>query len=172
MRSEVQVAVKVLNTIVGTSIRKLRNQVEEKFWPWEVSAQKAALKAAGIVEGLDGVVRGAFVCLLTRAFEDVVDNNTENDNEKLVPLLDLLQHSEEPNVRHGIDDGNVVRVTARQNLEAGTELLNQYRSELEESMPYSRFFTRFGFVPGIVSDEIFSLLQDQSSIFFAQKREI
>jgi hypothetical protein len=90
----------------------------------------------------------------------------------MVPLLDMLQHSDEPNVSHLMrtSDGTV-EVRARQALAAGDELLNQYRSELEESMPYHRFFTRFGFVPGIV-EPIPNLLKDKSSIFFAQKAEV
>lgn len=172
LRQEVGVATSVLNTIAGTTVRRWRGEVEEKFWPWEVSAQKAAIKAAGLVEGLDAAVRGAFVCILTRAFEDVA--KSDDNGEKLVPLLDLLQHSDEPNIRHVMqtENDNTVQVTARNTLEPGTELLNQYRSELEESMPYSRFFTRFGFVPGIPPDELPDLLRDQSSIFFAQKREV
>jgi len=86
--------------------------------------------------------------------------------------LDMLQHSETPNVRHGMrkDDGTV-EVRARRPISRDTELLNQYRSEEEESMPYSRFFTRFGFVPGIL-EPMENLLMDKSSIFYPQKAEV
>lgn len=86
--------------------------------------------------------------------------------------LDMLQHSETPNVRHGMrkEDGTV-EVRARSRIEKDTELLNQYRSEEEESMPYSRFFTRFGFVPGIL-EPMENLLGDKSSIFYPQKAEV
>jgi hypothetical protein len=106
---------------------------------------------------------------LTRAFQDGDDD--EGDEEKLVPMLDLLQHGV-PNISHVMRkvDG-CVEVRARRKLEAQEELLNQYRSELEESMPYHRFFTRFGFVPGI-QEPIQNLLRDKSSIFFAQKAEV
>ena len=67
-------------------------------------------------------------------------------------------------------DGTVV-VRARRDLKAGEELFNQYRSEEDESMPYHRFFSRYGFVPGIV-ENIPDLLRDRSSIFFAQKAEV
>lgn len=62
-------------------------------------------------------------------------------------------------------------VRARRDLQAGEELFNQYRSETEETMPYHRFFSRYGFVPGI-TENIPDLLKDKSSIFFAQKAEV
>ena len=118
----------------------------------------------GPVEGLSEAVTGAMVSILTRSFQD-----GENDEEKLVPMLDMLQHSDEPNIRHVMRkiDGTV-EVRARRDLKAGEELLNQYRSEEEETMPYSRFFTRYGFVPGIL-EPMQDLLRDKSPIFFARK---
>ena len=115
-------------------------------------------------------MKGAFVCLLTRAFQD--DNDEGTDEEKLVPLLDMLQHSDTPNVRHAMRKADgTVEVRARCDIPSGTELFNQYRSEEEETMPYSRFFTRFGFVPGITED-MENLLRDKSSIFYPKKVEI
>ena len=80
------------------------------------------------------------MCLLTRAFQDDTAGDDINDEEKLVPLLDMLQHSEEPNVSHVMlrESNGDVEVRSRRALEAGEELLNQYRSEMEESMPYHR----------------------------------
>jgi hypothetical protein len=133
-------------------------------WPWLQQPEKGKEE---MLEGLPDVMKGAFVCLLTRAFED-----GDSDNEKLIPLLDMMQHSDTPNVSHAMrkEDGTV-EVRARRALEPGEELLNQYRPELEETMPYHRFFTRFGFVPGI-QEPIENLLLDKSSIFFAQKAEV
>jgi hypothetical protein len=169
LRKEVDVAIRVLNTIVGKSIREFRGDyLDSGFqWPWEKAAQASEEKLKGPPEGLAEAVKGAFVCMLTRAFED-----GDGDEEKLVPMLDMLQHSDEPNISHAMrkSDG-AVEVRARQDLTAGQELLNQYRSELEETMPYHRFFTRFGFVPGI-QEEMTNLFEDKSSIFFAQKAEI
>lgn len=165
LREEVSLATKVLNSILSKSIRIYRGeQVDSGFkWPWEV--QPAEPEA--IVDGLSEAVIGAFVSVLTRAFED-----GDDDEEKMVPLLDMLQHSDYPNVSHVMRKADgTVEVRARQVLAAGEELLNQYRPELEESMPYHRFFSRFGFVPGI-QEPIQNLLQDKSSIFFAQKAEI
>ena len=157
LRREVALAIKVLDTIIG---RKVATSV---LFPWQTdnSPRKP-------VEGLPEAVKAAFVCLLTRAFQD----DGGGDEEKLVPLLDMLQHSDQPNVSHVMrkDDGTV-EVRARRSIEAGEELLNQYRSEMEENMPYHRFFTRFGFVPGI-QEPIKNLLSEKSSIFFAQKAEV
>ena len=168
LREEVDLAIRVMGAITGKSIRVARGEETEKgfSWPWETKNNNNN-NAQGIPEGLPEAIKGAFVCLLTRAFQD-----GDGDEEKLVPLLDMLQHSETPNVRHAMrkDDGTV-EVRAREKIEAGTELLNQYRSEEEENMPYSRFFTRFGFVPGIL-EPMENLLLDKSSIFYPQKAEV
>lgn len=156
LRREVAVAIKVLDTIIGRPVSTF-------LFPWQKDDSPRMP-----VEGLPEAVRAAFVCLLTRAFQD----DDDGDEEKLVPLLDMLQHSDQPNVSHQMrkDDGTV-EVRARRSLEPGDELLNQYRSEMEESMPYHRFFTRFGFVPGI-QEPIENLLLQKSSIFFAQQAEV
>ena len=168
LRDEVDLACTVLDGIVGKTVRTFRGEStgDSGFkWPWEVTIENTT--PAGPVKGLEQAVKGAFVSILTRAFED-----GEEDEEKLVPILDLLQHSEEPNISHVMrkEDGRV-EVRARRALAPDEELLNQYRSELEETMPYHRFFTRFGFVPGI-QEPIPNLLRDKSSIFFAQKAEV
>lgn len=159
LRQEVAIAIKVLDTIIGRPVGTI-------LFPWQKdnSPRKP-------VEGLPEAVKAAFVCLLTRAFQDENDS-ASGDEEKLVPLLDMLQHSDQPNVSHIMrkDDGTV-EVRARRSLAAGEELMNQYRSEMEENMPYHRFFTRFGFVPGI-QEPIESLLREKSTIFFAQKAEV
>lgn len=163
LREEVDYAITVLDAIMGKSIQLYRGEIEDGFkWPWEVQPPPE-----GPVKGLSQAVKGAFVSLLTRAFQD-----GDDDEEKFVPLLDMLQHSDDPNVSHAMrkDDGSV-EVRAIKALSQGDELLNQYRSEREETMPYHRFFTRFGFVPG-VQEDLQNLLQDKSSIFFAQKAEV
>ena len=166
LREEVAFATKIMSAIVGKSIRVARGEeIDDGGFsrPWEVKAPPPE----GPPEGLTEAIKGAFVCLLTRSFQD-----GEGDEEKLVPMLDMLQHSENPNVRHAMrkSDGTV-EVRARCEIQPGSELFNQYRSEEEESMPYSRFFTRFGFVPGI-TEPMENLLKDKSSIFYPQKAEI
>lgn len=167
LRSEVDLAVKVINGIVASSVRAARGEETESSgfsWPWEMKQA-----SSGLVDGIDGAVKGAFVSLLTRSFED----GDEDNGEKLVPLLDMLQHSKEPNVSHVMrkDDGTV-EVRAKRKLAAGDELLNQYREEEEEKMPKHRFFSRFGFVPGASVQEIPQMLEDPTSIFYPQKAEV
>jgi SET domain len=184
LRQEVELATTVLNRIIGKSVREHRGETggseasdTSAFkWPWQIAQEKADENARldKVVDGLPEAVTGAFVCLLTRSFQEDVDG-TSNGQEKLVPLLDMLQHSDVPNVSHstkyGSEDYGTVVVIARRRIEAGEELLNQYRPELEESMPYHRFFSRFGFVPGI-EEPIVNLLRDKSPIFVAQTAEI
>jgi hypothetical protein len=168
LRQEVDLATQVLEGIVGPSIREYRGEkVESKSefsWPWERNKEQPDLEP---VQGFKGAVTGAFVTILTRSFQD-----GDDDGEKLVPMLDMLQHSDDPNIRHVMRsmDGTV-EVRARRDLIAGDELLNQYRSEEEETMPYNRFFTRYGFVPGI-NEPMQDVLRDRSPIFFSQKVEV
>lgn len=170
LRKEVQLAIRVLNSIIAKAIQNeqqttLEYNVPGFQWPWQQQKREDAARPT-TVEGLAEAVTAAFVILLTRAFQD------NESHEKLVPLLDLLQHEDEPNVSHIMRKADgTVEVRARRDLQPGDELLNQYRSELEETMPYHRFFTRFGFVPGI-QEPIQNLLDDRSSIFFAQKAEV
>ena len=173
LRQEVEFATNIMYKVLGPSIRVARGEdVDEggfninRMLPWKAKPPAPEEPPEGFPEAM----KGAFVCLLTRAFQD--DYDEDGDEEKLVPLLDMLQHSDTPNVRHAMRkvDGTV-EVRARCDIPSGTELFNQYRSEEEETMPYSRFFTRFGFVPGITED-MENLLRDKSSIFYPQKAEI
>jgi hypothetical protein len=69
------------------------------------------------------------------------------------------------------NDEGTVEVKARCGIAAGEEIFNTYREEEEMNMPYHRFFSRFGFVPGI-QEPVKNLLKDKSSIFFAKRLEI
>jgi hypothetical protein len=146
LREEVSLAIRVLGPMVSKPIRVAKGQETTNLgfrFPWQVQEQSGVgvvgsdNRGGPIPDQLAEAIRGAFVCLLTRSFQD------DGDEEKLVPLLDMLQHSETPNVRHAMRrvDG-AVEVRARCSIGAGSELWNQYRSEEEETMPYSRFFTR------------------------------
>lgn len=169
LRKEVQLAIRVLERIIGKAIQNEQpttpgNNDPGFQWPWQ--RKREDVSRLPPVEGLAEAIEGAFVILLTRAFQD------NESHEKLVPLLDLLQHADEPNISHIMRKADgTVEVRARRDLQTGDELLNQYRSELEDTIPYHRFFTRFGFVPGI-QEPIQNLLDDRSSIFFAQKAEV
>ena len=77
LRQEVGLAIRVMAAITGKSIRVSRGEESEGFsWPWDSKPQ-----ATGPPDGLPEAVKGAFVCLLTRAFQD-----GDGDEEKLVPM--------------------------------------------------------------------------------------
>ncbi len=191
LREEVALSITVLGPLLKRSVRMARGDLStdplERFksmLPWEQFQNDNEDLNEILDDKLIGdAIKGAFVTLLTRSFADDSDETDSTDaddadddddddeySEKLVPLLDLLQHSDAPNVRHSVV-GEAVEVRARIPIPAGSELYNQYRSEEEESMPYSRFFTRFGFVPGI-DEPIENLLLDKSPIFYPQTAEV
>uniref|UniRef100_A0A7S4EKT8 SET domain-containing protein n=1 Tax=Pseudo-nitzschia australis TaxID=44445 RepID=A0A7S4EKT8_9STRA len=186
LREEVALSIKVLGPALKRSVRVARgeetattNALERlsSLLPWQRSKQVGDTSDSIDDKLVADAIKGAFVTLLTRSFQD--DESSEEDGcEKLVPLLDLLQHSDTPNVRHNVVSNEnseyedfAVEVRARLDIPAGSELWNQYRSEEDEAMPYSRFFTRFGFVPGI-NEPIENLLLDKSTIFYPQQAEI
>ncbi len=193
LREEVALSIQVLGPLLKRSVKMARgdlstNPIERltSLLPWQQFQKDNEDDLDEILDEqlIGDAIKGAFVTLLTRSFADDKDDDDndektsieENDDdedeysEKLVPLLDLLQHSDTPNVRHSVVV-DAVEVRARVDIEAGSELWNQYRSEEEESMPYSRFFTRFGFVPGI-DEPVENLLLDKSPIFYPQKAEV
>ena len=117
-------------------------------------------------EDIERAVRGAFVSILTRAFAQEESDDEEN---RLVPLLDMLQHNAEPNVRHRseVDDETgeaCVVVRARQPLKAGTELLNCYNDQLLDNP--AKFLSRFGFVPGYSVGEFVATIK-RPGIFYS-----
>lgn len=174
LRSEVKVARRILNTIVGPSILKARGEWEEEkplipFLEWTKPPEQTLKEP---VSGLGRAVTGAFVILLTRAFDDDFDKEIDGeDAERLIPVLDMLNHNNEPSVTYKTNKEGTVEVKARRNIKAGDEIYNRYREEEEMNMPYHRFFSRFGFVPGI-TEPVKNLLKDKSSVFFAKRREI
>lgn len=179
LRNEVKVARKLLNAIVGPTVLRARmsetqREKEDKplipFLKWTKPPPQPVTEP---VPGLGKAVTGAFVVLLTRAFDDGADEEIGVDEiDRLVPVLDMLNHDNNPTITHKIDanDGSV-EVRARRDVESGEELFNRYREEEEMNMPYHRFFSRFGFVPGLEED-VMSLLEDKSSIFFAKRSQV
>ena len=73
----------------------------------------------------------------------------------------MLQHSDEPNIRHATKNGQV-DIHARSAIIAGSELMNTYN----EQLPSWKYFTRFGFVPGKNDVSVRELLQAKDPIFF------
>lgn len=186
LRAEVKLASDLLNSIVGPWVLKARvPEAEENgkasFWDW---LQPPAPTVSGPVKGLKQAVTGAFVVLLTRAFDDdfmskkeleesAKENKDESpkEAERLIPILDMFNHSNEPSIRYSTNSEGSVEVLARRDLVKGEEIYNQYRKEEEETMPKHRFFSRFGFVPG-VEKNVYELLQDKDNIFFAKRKEV
>ena len=139
LREEVALASKVLKSLLGATVRKAYKDRGEPLWNvWKAE------------DDIDRAVRGAFVSILTRSFTQ--EDETSPEEKRLVPLLDMLQHDAEPNVRHvAVTDPETGRqqrvvVTARRRIEAGEELLNCY--DFGEPLAPEQFLTRFGFVPG------------------------
>ena len=168
-------ATKVLDAIISPVIRKARAEEpeikDEGFrFPWQ---QEPEPESSGdeILEGLEEAVRGSFVIMLTRAFAETVGENKQED--RLEPLFDMLQHSNTPNTESFTrgDGGSIVEVKATKAIKSGDELFNRYKSEEDENMPYHKFFTRFGFVPGVV-EPVADLIAARSTIFFPQRAEI
>jgi hypothetical protein len=174
LRAEVKLARRVLNTVIGPSVLKARGEWEEEkpLIPFLAFTKPPPPAIKDAVSGLGRAVTGAFVILLTRAFDDEFDTEIEGeDAELLIPVLDMLNHNAEPSVTYFTNDRGTVEVKARRDIASGEEIYNRYREEEEMKMPYHRFFSRFGFVPGI-TEPIRNLLSDKSSIFFAKRREI
>jgi len=138
IRDQVALATKVLRGVLGASVRNAYKERGEPIWNvWKAD------------DDIDRAVRGAFVSILTRAF---TQENSQDEENRLVPLLDMLQHSSDPNIRHGLelaDEGagtpERVVVRARRPLLAGEELLNSYD---DGEYTADKFLSRFGFVPG------------------------
>ena len=95
-------------------------------------------------------MKGAFVISLSRAFVAPSSAGDGKQEDRLEPVFDMLQHSNTPNIRNEFCDDGSIEVKAGLNIEFGEELFNQYKGEDNgDSMPYHKFFTRFGFVPGV-----------------------
>jgi hypothetical protein len=105
----------------------------------------------------DDSVRSAYVSILSRAFED-----DAVDSSKLLPVLDMTQHTAEPNLVHSTNPstGSVV-VKAGNDLKEGQELTIEY----SQDMPKHEFFVYYGFVPG-EQQSCRQLLKARSPVFF------
>lgn len=122
---------------------------------------------ADIRERYSNAVKGAFVIALSRSFAEEVesdDGTTIEVENVLLPLIDILQHSNTPNTMlESYDDYILLR--ARRDIEKGEELFHQYQEEREDVIPPHKFFTRYGFIPG-VKEPIAELLKSKSDLFF------
>jgi len=111
-------------------------------------------------------MKGAFVIALSRSFAEEVelDDGTIEIENVLLPLIDILQHSNTPNTYlESYDD--YIQVHAAREIDVGEELFHQYQAEDDNVIPPYKFFTRYGFIPGI-REPIRDLLKRRSSLFF------
>jgi hypothetical protein len=151
IRDEVNLAVRVINSLIGPAVRKAYKERGD------------LQKLSKVDDEIEKAARGAFVSILSRSFQQA---DTATEETRLVPLLDMLQHSSEPNVRPRakIDENGdqVVIAMARRRIEEGEELVQSYDSDRLESW---QFLTRFGFVPGVsVSDFIASITEENGMV--------
>ena len=93
------------------------------------------------------------------------DGKTTIETENvLLPLIDILQHSNTPNtVLESYDDYILLR--ARRDIALDEELYHQYQEERDDVIPPHKFFTRYGFIAG-VNEPIAELLKRKSDLFF------
>jgi len=111
-------------------------------------------------------MKGAFVVALSRSFAEEVelDDGTIEIENVLLPLIDILQHSNTPNTYlEPYDD--YIQVHAAREIDVSEELFHQYQAEDDNVIPPYKFFTRYGFIPGI-REPIRDLLKRRSSLFF------
>lgn len=112
------------------------------------------------------VMKGAFVIALSRSFAEEVelDDGTIEIENVLLPLIDILQHSNAPNTYlESYDD--YIQVHAAREIDVGEELFHQYQAEDDDVIPPYKFFTRYGFIPGN-KEPVRDLLKSKSSLFF------
>lgn len=142
--TQVKYATKILNGIIGPTIIKARGIEEESDTGFRLPWQKQSPPPQELtVEGLEEAIRGAFVICLSRGFARTFKNNNSNNNEEMECLIPFLDI-----LQH-----------------------SKYKEEEDVNMPYHSFFTRFGFVPGVVEDVV-GLVKRRSPIFFAKQQSV
>lgn len=165
IRNTVDDAVKILSDTLVQNVfdirTKLRVGEEELLRPGDESDDKAEIR-----EELGRTIRAAFVIALSRSFAEEVeseDGSIEVEN-LLLPLIDILQHSNTPNtILEPYEDYVLLR--ARKDVDADEELFHRYQEEDDGVIPPHKFFTRYGFLPG-VKEPVTDLLKSRSSLFF------
>ncbi|KAL3789226.1 hypothetical protein HJC23_002811 [Cyclotella cryptica] len=176
IRNSVRQATKILAGMIGPTVSKARGMEDVQDdtsgfrLPWQ--AKKTNDVSYTDLEGLEEAICGAFVICLSRSFACKFTKEDMKEEECLIPVLDILQHSNDPNVSMvNADQSNLIEVKAAVAVKAGDELFNQYKPEDDANMPYHKFFTRFGFVPG-VTEPIVNLVKNRSTIFFPKQQVV
>lgn len=112
-------------------------------------SRRTAAARAACDDSIDQALRGAFVSVLSRAFESDAELFPGRAGcRELVPLLDMLQHSEHPSITHGTEfsaesDEELVVARSIGARPAGHELVIRYHHDLDAA----EFFAQFGFAP-------------------------
>lgn len=124
----------------------------------------------GTLVDLKEAVTGAFVIALSRSFAEEVECDNEDGTttieveNALLPLLDVLQHSNNPNtILESYPD--YILLKARRDIKPGEELFHQYQDENDQVIPPYKFFTRYGFVPGL-NESVEDMLEKKDPLFF------
>lgn len=157
IRKTVDSTTKILRDFVVPVIQEARGNPHDRY----VHSTNDENDAAGLSEILEQAVKGAFVIALSRSFAEEVesDNGAIEVENLLLPLIDILQHSNTPNtVLEPYEDYILLR--ARCTVKTGEELFHQYQEENDDVIPPHKFFTRYGFIPGRTTDEWLSSLND------------
>jgi hypothetical protein len=165
LREEVAYAKRILSPLLLPIITRMAGMESFKapLLPW-LKDEEAEAKQQKLKVMFDNAVTGAFVITLSRSFQDSAAGTSSSTGERLIPVLDMIQHGSDHNISHKVNRETFnVEVRARQDLDAGVELYNQYLKS-EEMSPY-KFFTRFGFVPD-VRESAKALLERRDQIFF------
>jgi hypothetical protein len=97
------------------------------------------------------------------------------EEKRLVPLLDMLQHASDPNVKHvaSLDPTTGrqrIEVRTRRRIEENEELLNCY--DFGEPLAPELFLTRFGFVPGETVGSFVASLAGKGRLPFGFKLDV
>lgn len=90
-----------------------------------------------------GAVTNAFVNVLTRSFFV-----GEGGKQRLVPIADMTQHSNDPNLEIVLESGGQVVVFAKKDILAGEEMTSDYYSSEFEG---HEFYVMYGFVTKLTS---------------------
>lgn len=110
--------------------------------------------------GLEAAIRGAFVGILSRSF---YDDGQFVEKEKMIPLLDQLQHDFAPNINYYKNEENI-EVRAAGTLDANSELTYCYNYGLS---PWN-FYNRYGFIPGLSAAKGREVIQSKDPAFFPE----
>lgn len=172
LRKEVFLARKVLTSILQPIIlRESATTTNNNPFSFLFSPQQRSNSHR--IQEIGDAITAAFVILLTRSFEEdfvsqAASTVLSERPERLIPILDMLNHDSIASITYSThNETGTVEVRASRDITQGEELFNCYRQVDVSNMPYHRFFTRFGFVPGFTTHEdIILALRNKDPIFF------